>query len=327
MESKLLSIIVPVYNVEKYIGECLDSIIDQRYQNIEIILIDDGSQDASGGICDDYALRDERIKVIHKKNAGVSNARNDGLKFATGEYITFVDPDDVVHRDIYTRLVEALEDNCVDACCCAYRNWIEGKYITSTPNEGTYEGLDVMKNLMQEDYYTTVIWNKVFRRESITESNGEIVLFDSRFTVGEDEKWLFDVILKKNIDMLFISNPLYDWRKRENSAINQNSQGITRQKLDGIKIQEDLAVKAHEIGNVQLEALFLQKLYEAKEQIAKNCYQRKDNDSFVKYYAQIRGQRSKKRKNVNRKMKDAVWRLMMELRYRKLIIKHACSKG
>ena len=108
-KEKLLSVIVPVYNVEAYLPECVDALLKQSYFNTEILLIDDGSVDKSGEICDACALKDKRIKVIHKKNGGVSAARNTGLQEARGEYITYADSDDLVGRTIYTELIDAME--------------------------------------------------------------------------------------------------------------------------------------------------------------------------------------------------------------------------
>ncbi|OUQ56652.1 hypothetical protein B5E58_10530, partial [Tyzzerella sp. An114] len=99
MENKKISVIVPIYNVEKYLNRCVDSIINQTYKNLEIILVDDGSPDNCGKICDEYAKKDNRIKVVHKENGGVSSARNVGLNIATGDYIGFVDGDDWI--DLY----------------------------------------------------------------------------------------------------------------------------------------------------------------------------------------------------------------------------------
>ncbi len=106
-----LSIIVPVYNVEKYLGDCLDSIINQEFRDFELILVDDGSADSSGKICDDYSLRDNRIKVFHKPNGGQSSARNVGLDHACGEYITFVDSDDTLSADTFRVNMGILENN------------------------------------------------------------------------------------------------------------------------------------------------------------------------------------------------------------------------
>ena len=106
MEEKI-SVIIPVYNVEPYLRKCLDSVINQTYRNLEIIIVDDGSPDNCGAICDEYAARDDRVIVIHKKNGGVSAARNDGIRIASGKWITFVDPDDWCEPDYYEMLISS----------------------------------------------------------------------------------------------------------------------------------------------------------------------------------------------------------------------------
>lgn len=127
----LVSIIVPVYNVEEYLPKCLDSILNQTYKNLEIILVDDGSTDGSGVICDDYATKDKRIKVIHKQNGGLSDARNVGIDICTGDYIGFVDSDDYIEIDMYETLLNYLKENNLDVCMCASADVIDGKIINS----------------------------------------------------------------------------------------------------------------------------------------------------------------------------------------------------
>lgn len=117
----LITVIVPVYNVEKYLRRCLDSIIGQTYQNLEILCIDDGSIDNSGEICEQYAARDARIKVIHQENQGLSTARNRGLDAAEGEYIAFVDSDDYILEDMYKKMLAKLLDYNVDLCVCQWQ--------------------------------------------------------------------------------------------------------------------------------------------------------------------------------------------------------------
>ena len=107
LKQGLISVIVPVYNVEQYLDRCVCSILNQTYQNLEIILVDDGATDSSGRMCDEYAKRDERIKVVHKQNGGLSDARNAGLAAATGEYIGYVDSDDWIEPDMYEKMYEA----------------------------------------------------------------------------------------------------------------------------------------------------------------------------------------------------------------------------
>ena len=121
---KLISIIVPVYNVEKYVAECIESIIKQTYQNLEILLIDDGSTDNSGKICDKYAEKDKRIKIIHKENGGVSSARNLGLDLAQGEYIAFIDSDDFVSNKYIESLYSAIEHKDAEIVLSKYSNYM-----------------------------------------------------------------------------------------------------------------------------------------------------------------------------------------------------------
>ena len=123
----LISVIVPIYNVEKYINRCIDSIIEQTYTNLEIILVDDGSTDNSGSICDEYAKKDNRIKVIHKENGGVSSARNVGLDTAIGQYITFVDSDDYIEKKYCEILLKTLKKQKADCVACGYNRIYKNK--------------------------------------------------------------------------------------------------------------------------------------------------------------------------------------------------------
>lgn len=127
MEKPLISLIVPVYNVEKYLRECLDSILVQTYKHIEVILVDDGSQDSSGAICDEYAEKYENFQVIHKKNAGLGMARNTGLEHIKGEYVTFLDSDDWVEPDMIQKLYDGLVENQVDMCKAGFRRVTDAK--------------------------------------------------------------------------------------------------------------------------------------------------------------------------------------------------------
>lgn len=145
-----ISIIIPVYQVEKYIKRCLDSILFQTYSNLEIILIDDGSRDMSGKICDEYAIKDSRIKVIHQDNAGVSVARNKGLDICTGDYITFVDSDDFLEPFMYEKMMEKVtEYNCdVVMCDCVKDDGVIQTPYTHDIRAGFYN-----YNQLKEEYY------------------------------------------------------------------------------------------------------------------------------------------------------------------------------
>jgi glycosyltransferase involved in cell wall biosynthesis len=133
-----ISVIIPIYNVEKYLSVCLESVINQTYQNLEIILVDDGSTDACPKICDDYATKDNRIKLIHKKNGGLSDARNIGVKHATGDLISFVDSDDVLSLYFYEKLINILEENDADIVECGFRKFYNEKelsFVTKNTNK------------------------------------------------------------------------------------------------------------------------------------------------------------------------------------------------
>ena len=143
----LISIIVPVYNVEKYIDKCIKSILEQTYKNLQIILIDDGSQDKSGQICDEYELQDNRIEVIHKKNGGLSDARNLGIKKARGEYIGFVDSDDYISKNMYEDMYKIIQEKDSDVCICNVYNVIDGKEILKNEDNGLkeYNKIEILK--------------------------------------------------------------------------------------------------------------------------------------------------------------------------------------
>lgn len=125
----LISIIVPIYKVEQYINKCIDSIINQTYQNLEIILVDDGSPDNCGNICDEYEKKDNRIKVIHKKNGGLSDARNAGIKIAKGEYIGFVDSDDFINTEMYKKLYDIIRKYDADIAVCELKRFYDEEKI------------------------------------------------------------------------------------------------------------------------------------------------------------------------------------------------------
>lgn len=164
MENSLISIIVPVYKTEKYLDRCIESIINQTYINLEIILVDDGSPDNCPSMCDGWVEKDSRIKVIHKENGGVSSARNAGLDIAKGDYVGFVDSDDYIQADMYKTLYdEALKNNC-DIVVCSYQ--INDEDIG---NDGfsKIRQLDAMKLITTGDYKYGVLWNKLYKRSVI----------------------------------------------------------------------------------------------------------------------------------------------------------------
>lgn len=168
MEKQLLSIIIPIYNAGNYLNKCLDKIINQTYKNIEIILVNDGSTDDSKAICEEYSLRDSRIVLINKKNAGPAVARKEGYKISTGSYITFIDSDDLISFDAYSLLIQSIYDNNYDILEFGYTTLsnngdIISKYI---PKNKTIIGkFQCSEFFAQKKYVRNYLWNKIFRRE------------------------------------------------------------------------------------------------------------------------------------------------------------------
>ena len=164
-----ISIIVAVYNIEQYLGRCVDSLLNQTYRNLEIILVDDGSTDESGVLCDEYAERDSRVKVIHKENGGLSDARNIGAAAAEGEYIAYVDGDDWVEKEMYGAMLEALKDYQAEVAVCRYKCIYPDRVVDESTDKITvFEGREALKVYIEEDerfQIQNAAWNKLYRRE------------------------------------------------------------------------------------------------------------------------------------------------------------------
>lgn len=163
----LISVIIPVYKVEKYLCRCVDSVLEQSYTNMEIILVDDGSPDNCPVMCDEYARQDSRVKVIHQENAGLSGARNAGIDMAQGQWLAFVDSDDYLAADFLERLYQACVDTGSSLSVCRWE-YVRGETI---PEHGTgetrvYTGREMLANLYVPDgAYFVVAWNKLYRKE------------------------------------------------------------------------------------------------------------------------------------------------------------------
>ena len=164
----LISLIVPVYNVKDYLKTCLQSILEQTYKNLEIILVDDGSDDGSSGICDEYARMDQRIKTIHLPHSGVSAARNAGLAAATGELLGFVDSDDWIDHDMYQYLYALMQEHDADVSACTYLLEQEGrpsKIINNTGKLYVFSRKEIIRALVKNDFVKNYLWAKLFKRK------------------------------------------------------------------------------------------------------------------------------------------------------------------
>lgn len=189
----MVSVIVPVYNAEKVLPRGIDSILAQIFRDFELILVNDGSSDDSGAICDEYASRDPRVKVIHQQNAGVSAARNAGLRAAQGEWVTFVDSDDLVLDCFLQSLVDAVSaDNRIDLAYCGYAI-VERKTTVKTYQSASYIGKDALRHLFSSTnlLYRCSPWAKLFRL-SIIKANG--LEFDTRLQISEDRLFIYNYL-------------------------------------------------------------------------------------------------------------------------------------
>ena len=208
----LVSVIVPVYNVERYLTICIDSILSQTYDNLEVLLIDDGSLDSSGSICDKYAQSDKRVKVIHKENGGLSSARNIGMKNASGEYYFFVDSDDYIEKSAIEILINAANRTCVDMviadCYKVYNDDSSFRIPQKHPIScRVLDKVQALDRYIMEDWGA---WNKLYRW------NTHQSVFFPEGRIHEDEAVMVDLLGRcEKIAVLDVK--LYYYRKREGS--------------------------------------------------------------------------------------------------------------
>lgn len=223
MANELVSIILPIYNVENYLRRCVESVINQTYQNLEIILVDDGSKDSSGKICDEYCAKDSRVKCIHKKNGGLSDARNAGIEIATGVYLCFIDSDDFIHSQYVETLHGALKKYDADMAVCNFQRVKE----EDMPFEQNIKLAEVCGHVLNQDeswfalyddklkYQYTIACSKLYKRS---------VFSNLRFPVGrlnEDSATAHQVIglIEKSV---YVDAVLYYYLVRAGSIMNSD---------------------------------------------------------------------------------------------------------
>lgn len=213
----LISVIVPVYNVEKYVGRCLNSIIHQSYTNLEIIVINDGSTDNSLSVCEEYAAKDKRIKLITQENKGLSGARNTGLRNYTGEYVTFVDSDDWIHKDMIEYVYDILIRHDVEMSLCANLRVSEEIVIDKNYqiiNDTIFSCDEFMRMFLNGT--VTACWARFFRKDIIS---------GFEFPEGlncEDFVYMYEVIRRIKKGVGFVEHPLYYYFVRSDSIVNGN---------------------------------------------------------------------------------------------------------
>ncbi|MBO5469682.1 MAG: glycosyltransferase family 2 protein [Lachnospiraceae bacterium] len=215
---QLVSVIIPVYNVQDYLDKCIDSIVNQTYNNLQIIIVDDGSTDNSGRLCDNWAKEDGRILIIHKENGGLSDARNEGLKYVKGEYIVFVDSDDYIHRNmIYEMLQNINQYACEIAICNRYYEFSDGLRKLRYGYRKELVIMDVQKavqELLLCRYFDMAAWAKMFK----------FSLFENiRFPKGKlsEDYYIMYLLFSKAKRIVYFDTPLYYYLQR-NGSISKN---------------------------------------------------------------------------------------------------------
>ncbi len=227
MEKDLISVIVPVYKVEEYLEKCANSVLSQTYKNIELILVDDGSPDTCPEICDKIAKGDKRVKVIHKKNAGVSAARNDGIKVASGEFVAFVDSDDWIELEMYEKLINKQHETQADIVFCGFNMIIDGK--TCSVYEDAKERFSKEKDiryLLRHEHLKNVGENKFMTSGNINcftvrflykKEIFDKVHFNEKLNYMEDVKILTEIFLNKNLNVSYVDDCMYNYLIRTSS--------------------------------------------------------------------------------------------------------------
>lgn len=302
----LISVIVPVYNVEKYLSQCINSLINQTFKNLEIILVDDGSLDNSGKICDEFSEMDSRIIVIHKENNGLSSARNAGLKIAKGNFIGFVDSDDWLDENMYEILFKLIKDNDSDISCCKFFKAADSEEkVPVIDNEiiQSFTNIDGLNNFYTDLYTQTVVaWNKLYKRnlfDNVTYPTGKI---------HEDEGTTYKLFYKAN-KITYTNKPLYYYRTTPNSITTRK---FNKKRLDIIDVYDE---KIKFIRSINNSAIYSKTLKWYLFTLI-NCYfecseNMEDNE---KYLASIKNKISETYKEYNRaKEKQLHWVILFSI--------------
>ncbi len=278
----MFSFIVPVYNVEKYLKECIDSLISQTYKNFEIILVDDGSKDNSGRICDEFAEHDSRIKVIHKENGGASSTRKVGANNATGEYIVCVDADDWAESTYLENFANAIDSHRPDIVLCEFYNddGIGKTYNPMIFREGLYNRENIEKEIfpylienINGKYISNNIWAKAIKRELYVNYQS---LVDDSIKFGEDIAIIKPCIYKSNT-LYIIKKPLYNYRFNPSSITkSRKPRSWTEPKIRNIYIEKQIDMSAFDFKE-QIYRLTVHSVFN----VAESQFNRKEKYSVI----------------------------------------------
>ena len=263
----LISVIVPVYRTEAYLDRCIESIVDQTYTNLEIILVDDGSPDRCPQMCDEWARRDTRIRVIHKKNGGLSDARNAGMAAATGEYIGFVDSDDWIKPDMFRLLYEKMEQMQSDIAACGVEMvWEDGTPPRRLTKAGScvLEAEEAMRAVIEESWIKAPVWYKLYRTELVR---------SIPFPVGkchEDVFWTYQAVGRAKRVAVF-DTTCYHYLQRAGSIMDE---GFSLKRLDALEAKVN-RLRFIERNNPELLSLAKRELWffciYTRQMLLKHC--------------------------------------------------------
>lgn len=259
-----VSIIVPVYNVELYLSKCIDSILAQSFTDWECILIDDGSKDSSGKICDEYALKDKRIKVLHQTNKGVSVARQVGIDNASGEYSIHIDPDDWAEPNMLEELYNKAKEDDADMVICDYFKHENGvqQYIGQRPS--SLEPIKIIEQMLITNMYPQLYgscWNKLVRCSCFNSSNNKIRFEPENLSLGEDVVFNCRLLMCSVHRVSYLNKAYYHYEVRNGSLC-----GSLEKNIDClIKVQEEIIKEKRITDKLSLKPQHLQILFANKE--------------------------------------------------------------
>ena len=235
----LISIVVPIYNVEKYLHRCVDSLLNQTYGNYEIILVDDGSTDDSLEICDEYRLKDKRVQVIHQDNGGLSRARNSGIKIAKGEYIAFVDSDDWVSEYYLETLINTARNTGADIVECEIMrtSGVENSISGHSAVYISYSTVEALRLLIEDNVFHQYVWNKLYRRDLMAD------LYFPHGKTNEDEFWTYRIFA--NAQKIVKTNSVLYYYFQRNDSIMGTTYSVKRLDALEAKIQRMEYIEKH----------------------------------------------------------------------------------
>ena len=250
---ELISVIIPVFNVEAYLNKCMASVVQQSYKELEIIVVDDGSTDNSSQICDEWALKDSRIHVIHKENGGLSDARNAGLAVATGGYISFVDSDDWLKPRFMETLMRTLKETNADIVECGVTYVDEQEHVLRKrcfrENKAIKNRIEALRALIKEDGIYQTVWNKLYRHDVL-----KGILFE-KGKYNEDDFWTYQVFDRAE-KLAVISDELYCYLQRNTSIMGNGYQLKRLNSLEARFKRMEYLQKYEELSNFTKVHLF-----------------------------------------------------------------------